>query len=720
MVLKFVFIIIWMICCLIHAEYENKDIAQPGCKSKCGNISIPFPFGMENSRCYASKGFEIVCSEGEKPVPYLSMIKLEVTFIDVLRGMVLVMNPIQRRCQRQRNGGTRGTNITLGESPFVYSDDYNSFVVVGCHSYGFLLSNDSEVSGCVSMCEDHPKYNRNYYKNVNAVDIASCGGMRCCKTSMPSYLREYRVELENLYETNLRSGECIYGLIKADFDHPFVNYEELSRNWAPKLEELNDLNDVPSVLEWEITIDTIKAFNLDADGDGHYCNKTNVTSQPSNKGNSGYRCACQEGFQGNPYIQGGCIIAKMIDRNKRKGREKWVIIGVSSSLGTIILLFGLSWLHKVVRIKIAKKRKEKFFKQNGGFLLKQRLSSSEVNVDKITLFSLKDLEKATDNFNINRVLGKGGQGTVYKGMLVDGQIVAVKKFKVNGKIEEFINEFVILSQINHRNIVKLLGCCLETKIPLLVYEFIPNGNLFEYLHEQNKDLRMTWDMRLRIATEVAGALFYLHSAASQPVYHRDIKSRNILLDGKYKAKIADFGASRMVSIEATHLTTTIQGTFGYLDPEYFHTSQLTEKSDVYSFGVVLVELLSGKKPISSNEQVEHTSLASNFVLCMEENRLFDIVDERIIKEGVKEQIIIFANLARRCLELNGKSRPTMKEVTLVLESIKKLEAQSNTQEYEELARVEDSQFWALNSSTSNSGQTSNRETSTFEIMSSIK
>ena len=150
---------------------------------------------------------------------------------------------------------------------------------------------------------------------------------------------------------------------------------------------------------------------------------------------------------------------------------------------------------------------------------------------------------------------------------------------------------------------------------------------------------MTWEMRLRISIEVAGALFYLHSAASQPIYHRDIKSRNILLDGKYKAKVADFGASRMVSIEATHLTTAVQGTFGYLDPEYFHTSQFTEKSDVYSFGVVLVELLTGQKPISSVKEQGLQSLASYFLLCMEENRLFDIVDARVMQEGEKEHII---------------------------------------------------------------------------------
>ncbi|KAL4321148.1 wall-associated receptor kinase-like 1 [Arachis hypogaea] len=184
-------------------------------------------------------------------------------------------------------------------------------------------------------------------------------------------------------------------------------------------------------------------------------------------------------------------------------------------------------------------------------------------------------------------------------------------------------------------------------------------------------------MRLRIASEIAGALFYLHSAASQPIYHRDVKSTNILLDGKYRAKVADFGASRMISIEDTHITTVVQGTFGYLDPEYFHTSQLTEKSDVYSFGVVLLELLTGQKPLSFLGSNEAKSLASYFVLFMEKDRMFDIIDDRVIKEGEKEHIIAVANLAYRCLELNGKSRPTMKEVTRELDEIWKLERKSN-------------------------------------------
>ena len=365
-------------------------------------------------------------------------------------------------------------------------------------------------------------------------------------------------------------------------------------------------------------------------------------------------------------------------------------VGVSISFGSIILLIILMRALKGTKKTIVEKYRKRMFKRNGGLLLQQKLSSGEVNGDKVKLFSLNELEKATDNFNTNRVVGKGGQATVYKGMLINGTIIAVKKFKVQGKIEEFINEFVILSQINHRNVVKLLGSCLETEIPLLVYEFIPNGNIFEYLHQQNEDLPMTWDIRLRIATEVAGALFYLHSVASQPIYHKDIKSTNILLDEKYRAKVADFGTSRMISIDVTHLTTVVQGTFGYLDPEYFQTSQFTEKSDVYSFGVVLVELLTGQKPITLLSSEEAKSLASYFIMCVEQDCVFDVIDERVMKEGDKNHIMEVVNLANRCLELNRKRRPTMKEVTLELEGIRKLAGKSNAQEgHNDLVRSED-------------------------------
>ncbi|XP_058767271.1 wall-associated receptor kinase-like 1 [Vicia villosa] len=605
---------------------------------------------------------------------------------------------------------TSSKTVTLTDSPFLYSQAENTFLAVGCNSLAFLQSNGTTVGGCVSICDD----NKNNSNNFN-IDSNGCNGRYCCTTSLPSHLSEFNATIRGLSEHS--SQGCGYALIARSY---FMGDYETEK-------ELKNKEYAPAMLEWEILnyMLTNSTFQLPPN-----CYDSNVTSL-SNR-NTGKQCRCSSwqqdddfdspfldgDYYGNPYIAGGCKGPEYYF-HKNNQWKKWVIVGISSSLGSLGFLIGLLFLYKVLKRRMIKKRKEKFFKRNGGLLLQKRMSSGEVNVDRTTLFTLKNLKKATDNFNKDRVLGKGGQGTVYKGMLVDGKIVAVKKFKVEGNVEEFINEFVILSQINNRNIVKLLGCCLETEIPLLVYEFIPNGNLFEYLHDQNEDIPMTWDVRLRIASEVAGALFYLHSVASQPIYHRDVKSTNILLDEKYRAKLADFGASRIISIEATHLTTMVQGTFGYLDPEYFHTSQFTEKSDVYSFGVVLAELLTGKKPISSTEKSkESQSLASYFVQCMKENMLFDVIDKRITEGGEKEHIIVVANLAFRCLEMSGRKRPTMKEVTLELEGImglnKKLNAQQNHEEIEQYQHYDG--FSTSNSLPIDSSQTHSTDSEVKHIL----
>ncbi|KAL0806124.1 hypothetical protein Bca101_098616 [Brassica carinata] len=349
-----------------------------------------------------------------------------------------------------------------------------------------------------------------------------------------------------------------------------------------------------------------------------------------------------------------------LDVGDRVMAEKVPIVRIGSSFGSLIFICGIYGLYRLIRKQRRLNQKKKFFKRNGGLLLQQQLTSTEGNVEKTRVFSSRELEKATENFSSTRILGQGGQGTVYKGMLVDGRIVAVKKSKVvdEDKLEEFINEVVILSQINHRNIVKLLGCCLETDVPVLVYEFIPNGNLFEHLHDESDDHTMaTWEVRLRIAIDIAGALSYLHSAASSPIYHRDVKSTNIMLDEKYRAKVSDFGTSRTVTVDHTHLTTVVSGTVGYVDPEYFQSSQFTDKSDVYSFGVVLAELITG------------------------ENRLFDIIDARI-RDGCKlNQVTATANLARKCLNLKGRKRPSMREVSMELEKIRGSSVDMQLHEY---------------------------------------
>nr|GMD94392.1 wall-associated receptor kinase-like 9 [Ipomoea batatas] len=269
-----------------------------------------------------------------------------------------------------------------------------------------------------------------------------------------------------------------------------------------------------------------------------------------------------------------------------------------------------------------KKQKQKFFKRNGGLLLQQQLLAKDGTIEKAKIFTASELDKATDHFNANRIVGRGGQGTVYKGMLIDGQIVAVKKSQAvdENQLEPFINEVVILSQINHRNVVKLLGCCLETEVPILVYEFIPNGTLLSLIHNN------------------------------------------------YDNELIPLSS---ISIDQTHLTTIVKGTFGYLDPEYFQSSQFTDKSDVYSFGVVLAELLTGQKPISFEvDDDEDRSLVTRFLLCMEEKSLWEILDLKVSEQGKKEDVMAVAWLAQRCLNYNGKKRPTMKEVAAELDAIR--------------------------------------------------
>jgi serine/threonine protein kinase len=294
--------------------------------------------------------------------------------------------------------------------------------------------------------------------------------------------------------------------------------------------------------------------------------------------------------------------------------------------------------------------------------------SQKADIAERMIIPLDELAKATNNFDRAREIGGGGHGTVYKGILSDLHVVAIKKSKitVQKEIDEFINEVAILSQINHKNVVKLFGCCLETEVPLLVYEFISNGTLYHHLHVE-EPRSLSWGSRLRIATEIASSLAYLHSSVSIPIIHRDIKSSNILLDDTMTSKISDFGASKYIPVDKTGLTTRVQGTIGYLDPMYFYTSRLTEKSDVYSFGVILVELLTRKKPFSYLSS-EGDGLVSHFINLLSKGNLIQIIDPQVMEEGGIE-VQEVATLAASCINLRGEERPTMRQVEHTLHGL---------------------------------------------------
>lgn len=292
-------------------------------------------------------------------------------------------------------------------------------------------------------------------------------------------------------------------------------------------------------------------------------------------------------------------------------------------------------------------------------------------------FTGKEIKKATANFSPDKLLGSGGYGEVYKGVLEDGTPVAVKCAKLGNtkSTDQVLNEVRILSQVNHRSLVRLLGCCVELDQPLMVYEFIPNGTLFDHLHGLRPPL--PWRRRLSIAHQTAEGLAYLHSSAVPSIYHRDVKSSNILLDEKLKGKVSDFGLSRLAESDLSHISTCAQGTLGYLDPEYYRNYQLTDKSDVYSFGVVLLELLTSQKAIDFNRGPDDVNLAVYVQRNVEEERLMEVV-EGSLKEGATQLELdtmkALGFLAMGCLEERRQNRPSMKEVTEEIEYIMSIEA----------------------------------------------
>ncbi|KAL6906244.1 hypothetical protein ACP4OV_003845 [Aristida adscensionis] len=691
-------------------------IALPGCPASCGEVSVPYPFGFSPG-CYWP-GFNLTCDTAHHP-PRLLLGAFEVVgfwereiIVNYHRGSTVSVVPAS-------NGSWSRFPLDVDSTRFLVSPN-NELVLYGCNLEAAVLGDVGEassqiVTSCSTNCiRFHGKKSssssskeffawRDSHEFENVTATTCAGGRRCCVSTLDTPSKRVEVELRWLHASEHTPEQ----------EEQPAEVLVAAKGWAEQNTSgggaRRGQGEVPLALVWAVSQGLPRQKESAVSG---YC-PGNVSRVLCRSGHSdcaynlptelGYYCSCKIGFTGNPYLAGGCqdinecedptgylcfgeCINKIgsFDCRCPKGSHgeptmpngciknpfstgKIIGIAVGSGAGSILLGLIATLTYKRFKYMRARKLKQKYFKQNRGQLL-QQLVSQRSDIAERMIIPVDELAKSTNNFDKARELGVGGHGTVYKGILSDLHVVAIKKSKmiVQNEIDEFINEVAILSQINHRNVVKLFGCCLETEVPLLVYEFIPNGTLYHHLHVEGLK-SLSWETRLRIATETSCALAYLHSSISTPIIHRDIKSSNILLDDTLTSKVSDFGASRYIPMDKTGLTTRVQGTIGYLDPMYFYTGRLTEKSDVYSFGVILVELLTRKKPFSYLSS-DGEGLVAHFVNLLDEKNLVQILDVQVIEEGGK-QVQEVAKLAASCIKLRGEDRPTMLEVEHTLKGI---------------------------------------------------
>ncbi|XBH81283.1 hypothetical protein VPH35_106871 [Triticum aestivum] len=691
---------------LLAAAASAQLVAQPECRDRCGNVSVPYPFGI-GVGCFrddGQPGFQLECNDsGPGQPPRLTVVGYGYHLAALsLQGEARTYLRATRHCYNST--GELVDRVTeymsVSGTPYLFSSTKNRLVTLGCPSLGYF--NDGRgfyVSGCTSVC-----------RPSQYALPGSCTGVGCCQSAIPNGADYWESALFNfspgqqdtvVFNTNPTLCRYVFLVETKWFDG------QTSNSFVNRTDDFA----VPLMLDWAVrNVGNCSAARRNATD--FACKSAGSRCFDATNG-PGYRCSCPKGYDGNPYLDGGCAD---IDECRRKDEylcygectntpgnytcqcppgtsgdayrengcrvnDKFTLalkIVTGVSVGVFLSLFTCFWVYLGHQKRKLIKAKQSFFEHNGGVILQQQMRSYSGapggGGGGFKIYSEEELKKATNNFAADQILGRGGHGIVYRGVLEDSTIVAIKKSKMMEETEtkEFAREMFILSQINHRNVVKLHGCCLEVEVPMLVYEYVSNGTLYHYIHGgKGLESNTALDTRLRIAAESAEALSYMHSSASPPILHGDVKTANILLDGNLTAKVADFGASKLAPSDEAEIATLVQGTCGYLDPEYLMTCQLTDKSDVYSFGVILLELLTGKKVICFDGPEQGKSLVSRFTIAVKTNRHDEVLDSRVRKEMGPKALEEATHLVMRCVSMSGEERPTMKEVAERLEALRR-------------------------------------------------
>ncbi|XP_020171463.1 wall-associated receptor kinase 2 [Aegilops tauschii subsp. strangulata] len=704
-------LVVWLGLALLGVGAALPTQPSSSCQRECGGVDIPYPFGIvdspgdSTSDC-AMPGFGLTCNEtdvnGGRRRPFYY--DVEVVSVSLQQGQARMKMSISTYCY---NTTTRDMDAVPWElnfkgTPYRFADT-NKFTVIGCQTLAYIEgehgddADDQYMSGCVAMC----RRGGDSGDVRSALSNGSCSGIGCCQTAIPRGLQYYRVLFDSGFNTKEihNVSRCSYAVLMDDSDFTFSTTYATTPGFNTSF-----AGEMPLAVDWAVGNETCDAARKDPSS--YACVSDNSECFDSLNG-PGYFCNCSKGYQGNPYLQdpeqgckdinecadlakypcsvpgtcknlpGGfkCSCPKHTKGDAQNGTcERNHTLGLGEkfgigAFGVVLIVLVCILAIEIIRHKRSIKRQalirqsDEYYQQHGGEILSE-IMRVERNIG-FTVYARAAIEAGTNMFDKENIIGEGGQGTVYKAVLdVDGKdtLVAVKRCNEvdESRRKDFVQELVILCRVDHPNIVKLLGCCLQFEVPILVYEYVKNKTLQELLYSQPTSCRATLGTRLRIAAQSAGALAYLHSLA-HPILHGDVKPANILLSDGWVAKVSDFGCSTID--EKTQVVA--RGTAGYVDPEYLLEYQLTHKNDVYSFGVLLLELLTGKKPLSKQRK----SLMVMVQESMGDGTLHHLFDREIVDDASMGVAVQAAELATRCLVMPGNRRPVMRRVAEELKQL---------------------------------------------------